>query len=129
MKASPWAVPALVILAAVGGIGGARLFAAPSVTRDFSASAGRPETVRFVVEGLKCVDTAERLASQLEGRPGVMRFVAYASRNEARISYDAAVTGPEALRVAMEGPVFIRDTGEILFNQYKVVSIDGRKIH
>lgn len=128
MTATRWIVPALVVLAAAAGIGGARVFSAPSVTREFAASAERLHTVRFIVQGLKCVDTAERVASQLEDEPGVVRYAAYASRNEARVTYDAAVTGPEALREAIEGPVIIRRTGEILFNQFKVVSIDGRKI-
>ncbi len=126
MRVSPWVVPALVILAAALGIGSARFLAAPSFTRDYAAAAGaRVETVRFVVRGLKCVDTARQLAGQFADEPGVLRCVAYASRNEARVTYDAAVTDPRALRAAIEGPVVDEASGQIRFHQFEVVSPDG----
>jgi len=130
MKVSAWIVPFLIALAAGGGIGGARIFAAPSFSRDFgpAEAGGRPESVRMVVRGLKCVDTARTLAGQFEGVPGVIRYVAYASRNEARVTYDGAVTGPQALEEAVEGPVFVPGTGEILFHQFEVVSIQDEPI-
>ncbi len=130
MKVSGWIVPILVLAAAGAGIGGARLFAAPSYSIDFatSAPAGRPETARLVIRGLRCVDTARTAARQLEETPGVFRFVAYASRNEAQVTYDAAAVDPAALAEAIEGPVFDDQTGQILFHQFEVVSINGNKI-
>jgi len=129
MRVSPWIVPVVVILAAVLGIGGARLFGAPSFTRDYAAAGGaRVETVRFVVRGLKCVDTARQVAGQFADEPGVLRCVAYASRNEARVTYDAAVTDPQALRAAIEGPVVDEASGQIRFHQFEVRSMDGAKI-
>jgi hypothetical protein len=129
VRISRWVVPVLVVLSAALGIGGARLFAAPSFSRDFpAASPRRPETVRLVVRGLKCVDTARRVAGQLDGAPGVLRCVAYASRNEAQVTYDAAVTDPQAIRAAIEGPVFDATDGQILFHQFEVVSINGGRI-
>lgn len=130
MKVSGWMVPLLVLAAAGAGIGGARLFAAPSYAVDFAAAspAVRPETARLVIRGLRCVDTARTVAGQLEEVPGVLRFVAYASRNEAQVTFDAAVLDPTALTEAIEGPVFEEQTGRILFHQYEVVSIDGNKI-
>ena len=129
MRVSPWVVPVLVILATVLGIGGARLLAAPSFTQDYAAAGGaRVETVRFVVQGLQCVDTARQLAGQFADEPGVLRYVAYASRHEARVSYDAAVTGPQALRAAIEGPVVDEASGQIRFHQFEVRSMDGAKI-
>ncbi len=126
MKVSRWIVPCLVVLAAAIGVGGARLFAAPSFTRDFgTAIAGRPETVRMTVRGLKCVDTARSVARQLEGVPGVLRYVAYASRNEAQVTYDPAVASPAAIEEAIEGPVFVQETGEVLFHTYEVISTRG----
>lgn len=118
-------VPLLVVAAALAGIGGARLFAAPSFTREFDAGSTtvRPETVRMTVRGLKCVDTARAVAGQLEEVPGILRYVAHASRNEAQVVYDPARTNPEAIAAAIEGPVFVPDTGEILFHQYEVMSI------
>ena len=129
MRVSRWLVPLLVALAAAAGIWGARLFAAPSYAQEYAAaSAHRPETVQFIVRGLKCVDTARTVARQLEETPGVLRFVAYASRNEAQVTYDASLTDPQILKDAIEGPIFSDLSGEILFNQYEVLSIDGNKI-
>jgi hypothetical protein len=129
MRVSRWAVPVLVIIAAATGIGAARFLAAPSFTRDYAAAAGaRIETVRFVVRGLKCVDTARQVAGQLADEPGVLRCVAYASRNEAQVTYDASITGPQALRAAIEGPVVDEASGLIRFHQFEVRSIDGAPI-
>ncbi len=129
MRISGWVVPVLVALAALIGIGGARVLAAPSLTRDFPGAApADPETVLFVVSGLKCVDTARILGGQFEDQPGVRRFVAYASRNQAWVTYDAAVTDPRAIRAAIEAAVVDTATGQITFHQFEVVSIDGRRL-
>jgi copper chaperone CopZ len=124
-----WIVPVLVAVMAGAGLGGARLFAAPSHVQDYSTGgAGRhPETIRLIVRGLKCVDTARNAARQLEEVPGVIQYVAYASRNEARVTYDASMVRPDAIREAIEGPVFIPETGEILFHQFEVISVRGEK--
>jgi hypothetical protein len=58
----------------------------------------------------------------------VLRCVAYASRNEARVTYNAAITGPQALRAAIEGPVVDEASGQIRFHQFEVVSLDGAEI-
>lgn len=127
MRISGWVVPLLVALAALLGIGGARRLAAPSYSRDFAAvPSGRTETARLVVRGLKCTDTARRLGEQLAAEPGILRYVAYASRNEAQVTYDGAVTGPPAIRAAIEVPVVDAASGEIDFQAFEVVSIDGR---
>jgi hypothetical protein len=129
VRVPAWVVPVLVALAAVLGIGGARLLAAPSFTREFAAATPRQvETVRFTVRGLKCVDTARRVAGQLRDVPGVLRYVAYASRNEAQVTYDAAVTGPQALQAAIEAPEVDQASGRILFHSFRVVSLDGAEI-
>lgn len=126
MKLTPWVVPLLVVLAAAGGIVGARYLAAPSFARDYAPAAGaRVATARFVVRGLKCVGTAQRLAGQFADEPGVLRCEAFASRHEARVTYDAAVTGPEALRAAIEGPSVDEASGEVRFHQFEVLSLDG----
>ena len=128
MRVSGWVVPVLVALAALAGIGGARFLAAPSYVRDYAAASGRPETVRLVVRGLRCVDTAERLGGQFEDTPGVLRYVAYASRNEAHVTYDGTVTGPAAVRAAIEAPVVDTESGEVEFGAFEVVTVDGRRM-
>ena len=130
MRAPAWIVPALVVVAAAAGVGGARLFAAPSVVRDFGAAApeGAVRRAVFVVDGVRCVDTAQRAADQLAGTPGVVRFAAWASRAKVEITFDPAVTDASALREAIEGPVHDATTGEYLFGVYSVREVDGVKV-
>lgn len=129
MKAPAWVVPVLVVAFAALGVGGARFLAVPSVVKDYpGAAASDLRVTTMVVEGVKCVDTAERAAAQLEGVPGVARFSAYASRNRVEVAFDPSRTSPEALREALEGPVYDPATGEFLFGVYRVVETDGLEI-
>ncbi len=127
---APWlAIPLAILAAALLGVFSARIFAAPSWTEEYPA--GRDlrapvETVVMRVEGLRCVDTARTLTRQLAGVAGVARCVCYASRNEARIDFDPARVGPAAIREAIEAPVFDEESGEIRFDQFSVLSIDGK---
>jgi copper chaperone CopZ len=129
MRVSPWWIPAAVLVLALLGIGSANLVAVPSYTRDFQSAAAADaagfRTAVLLVEGLRCVDTAERAAAQLEGAPGVIRFVAFASRNRAELTYDPARTGPAAIVGAIEGPVYNEATGEVAFQVYRVLEVDG----
>ncbi|HOB53351.1 MAG TPA: heavy-metal-associated domain-containing protein [Acidobacteriota bacterium] len=129
MRVSPWWIPAVVLLLALLGIGSASLVAVPSYTRDFrpAAAAGAvgQRTAVLLIEGLRCVDTAERAAVQLEGAPGIIRFEAFASRNRAEVTYDPSRTGPAAIIRAIESPVYNEATGEVAFGVYRVVDVDG----
>lgn len=129
MKVPQWAVPALVLVFAVLGVGGARLLVFPSVVKEFGAGAGRGlPTVVMVVNGVKCVDTAERAAGQFAAIPGVVRFVAYASRNRVEVTFDPTKTTPLKLREALEGPVYDEASGETLFGVFKVLELNGRDV-
>jgi copper chaperone CopZ len=130
VKVTPWLVPALVILFAALGVGGARFLSVPSVVQEFSpAPPGGPAVTVFTIRGMKCVDTAKAAAAQLNGLPGVVRFTAYASRHLAEIAYDPAVVSVEGIRQAIEGPVHDPDTGEYLFGVYTVIQIDDAVVH
>ena len=130
MKVTPWTVPALVVLFAAMGLGGARFLAAPSIIRDYAAPpAGGGAVTVFKVRGMKCVDTAKAAAAQLEGVPGVVRFTAYASRHTAEIAYDPSAATVGILRKAIEGPVHDPETGEYIFGVYSVLEIDGVAVH
>ena len=125
-----WTVPALVVLFAASGVGGARLFAVPSVAIDLlPASHGERRTTVLVVDGVKCVDTAERAARQLKGLAGVSRYVAYASRNRVEVTFDPSLSSGTRIVEALEGPVHEPATGEYLFHVYRVVEIDGVKVN
>jgi copper chaperone CopZ len=128
VRVPTWTVPLLVVALAALGVAGARLFALPSYEQTFGPAprdADRRE-VTFVVDGLRCVDTARRVAAQLEGMPGVVQFTGYATRHEAHITYDGRVTDARILRRAIEGPAFEPASGQFLFHQFRVVEVDGR---
>jgi copper chaperone CopZ len=128
MKVSRWVVPVLIVLLIAVGLFGADTFAIPSLTINFAedkkTAAESIRTVVFVVDGVKCVDTARSASSTLEEIPGVIRYVAYASRNRVEITYDATRTGVESLREAIEGPVYDEASREFLFHVFKILEID-----
>jgi len=129
MKLPHAVVPVLVVACAGLGLGAGKLIVVPSVVKDLAPAGGPPlRTTVFVVEGVRCVDTATRAAGQLAGVPGAVRFVAFASRNRVEITFDPAVTGPAALREAIEGPVYDEASGEYLFNVFDVVEVDGVRV-
>jgi len=129
MKVSRWVVPVLIVLLIAAGVFGAGTFTIPSLTIDFpTEEKTAPESIRtavFVIEGVRCVDTARTAASALEDTPGVIRYVAYASRNRVEILYDATRTDEETLREAIEGPVYDQVSQEFLFHVFKVLEIDS----
>ena len=131
MKVSPWSVPILIVLLIATGLFGAELFAIPSLTMDLSVEEpmGKESirTVGLVVDGVACVDTARRAGSTLEGLPGVIRYVAYASRSRMEITFDSARTNVEALREAIEGPVYDEESEEFLFHVFTVLEIDRQE--
>ncbi len=124
---SAWSVPAVLLALVVAGVAAGSAIAIPSFTREFGAHARQLESVTFTVDGIRCVDTARRAASQLDGVEGVARFTAYASRGRATISYDPSRTDAEALRRAIEGPMYEESTGEYIFNAYTVLDVDGQR--
>jgi hypothetical protein len=132
MRVSPFVVPALVLLLALIGVGGAKLFAIPSLEIDFPAAeeegAPRGRSIEMLVVGVKCVDTAQRAASALEELPGLYHFVAYASRNRVEVTFDPARLGVAQIHEALEGPVYDEPSGEFLFNQFEVIEIDGKPV-
>lgn len=128
MKVSRWIVPILIVLLIAVGLSAASFFAIPSVTVDFPVDeATRRELIRtvvLVVDGIKCVDTARMACSTLEALPGMIRYVAYASNNRVEISFDPTRTNVEAIRAAIEGPVYDEEFEEYLFHLFTVLEID-----
>ena len=130
MRTPAWIVPVLLVFCTAAGVGGSRLLEAPSVTRTWAGSvpdAGSRTSV-FVVTGVKCVDTAERAAHQLDDLPGVQRLEAFASRARLDVTYDPAVLDAAEIRAALEGPVLDPATGGYLFGLYRVIQMDGVEI-
>jgi ferredoxin len=122
------AVPALVAGLAGAGVAGADLVAVPSYSRVSSAAEGaRRAEVEMVVDGLRCVDTARKVAAQLEGVPGVTGFAAYASRHVAVVEYDPGRTDPGRIRKAIEAPFYDARSGQYLFGRFKVRRAEVRQ--
>jgi copper chaperone CopZ len=130
MRAPAWIIPVLVVVCTAAGIGGSRLLVAPSLVHTFADAAPTADarTAQMVVEGVKCVDTAERAVAQLNELDGVLKCVAYAARARLDVTYDPARTSAPAIREALEAPVLVPATGEYLFGLYQVVELDGEKI-
>ena len=133
MRAPAWVIPLLVVVFSAGGVAGSRLLVAPSLVREYAA-AGAPDgaaalrTSVLVVKGVKCVDTAERAARQLDGLAGVRRLEAFASRARLEITFDPTLVDAATLREALEAPVHEPATGEYLFGLYEVIEMDGVKM-
>jgi hypothetical protein len=125
-------VPLLIVLLTLGGLAAARLIAIPSLEVDYPMAEGADRSsvrvVTFLIDGVKCVDTASQAASTLEDLAGVRSFVAYASRNRVDVSHDPALVGVEELREALEGPVFDEESGEFIFGAFAIVEIDGKPV-
>jgi copper chaperone CopZ len=130
MKVSSWAIPILLIAVTAVSLAGARLLAFPSVTVEYRLPPpGSSSSVAvFLVEGVRCVDTAEQAASALAETDGVFRLVAFASRSRVDVTYDSEVCSPETIRSALEGPILDESTGSFMFGQFRVVEIDGRAV-
>jgi hypothetical protein len=119
-----WVLPLLMVLLGSAGVAGSRAFARPSYSETYAAdSPAEVETIRLVVRGVRCVDTAQRAAAQLRGVPGVLSLVAFASRNELALEVDASVADMDAIRTALEAPVYDEGADQYLFHQFEVLEV------
>lgn len=126
MRVPVWIIPLLIVAITALSLIGARAFTIPSVTIDFQASPGSPPAVvGLLMDGVRCVDTAAQAGSSLAGVAGVVRFVAFASRNQVEVTFDPRQCSIEEIVGALEGPVFDEGTGEFLFDIFRVAEIDG----
>lgn len=119
-----WLLPVALVGLTLAGLAGGRAFALPSYTHEYGATTDAERTTStLVVRGVTCVDTAARAAQQLQGLPGVVSLVAYASRNELKVDYDPALVGLDEIRAALEGPVHDPATGEYHFHVFEVLEV------
>ncbi len=130
MKVPLWIVPFLVVVVAASSVMMAGMFSIPSVTIEFERETtgnGQLNQVEMIVDGVTCVDMAKTASVNLESLAGVKKFVAYASHNRVVVYYDPEKVEINDIVKAIEDPVFFEETGEILFDLYKVVEIEGKK--
>lgn len=129
-KAAPaMLIPVLIIIVTVTSLYGASVFAIPSVVVDYpgarDSSSGITRTTVLIVDGARCVDTSKLAASSLNEVQGVIHCEAFASHNRMEITFDPEKTSVEAIKEAIEGPIYDSETGTYLFNQFHVVRIDN----
>ena len=127
----PAIIPILLAGAIMVGVTAGSIIAIPSYSQEYHSGSIAEENLRtttFEIEGVRCVDTARRAAGQLEGMPGVVRFTAYASHRRVEIVYDEDQTDIDAIRKAIEGPMYDEASGKFYFHVFKVVQIDGQEI-
>jgi hypothetical protein len=133
MKVPPSVIPFSVVVIAAMALLSTRLFSIPTLTVDFEQPDGPPvtegaETVTMTVAGVACKDKARLAADALSETPGILRFVAYASYNRVEITFLPDRVSVHEIRELLEGPVFVEETGNFLFNQFSVLDIDGEKV-
>lgn len=128
MKVPRIIVPVLIALLSAGGVFASKLFSVPSVVLDFDGgkrgAADALETVGFLVDGAKCYHTARMAGLGLKGIPGIVRYEAYASDGRVEISYNPKLIAIDAIRRAIEGPVYDDEREEFVFNLFRVIAVD-----
>jgi len=124
------AVPVLLAAMVFAGLYGGKIYAIPSYTQEFDYAVPVSElrSVRLKVKGVRCVDTAKLAATVFEGMDGIVSFIAYASRNDVAVAYDASRTDVDKIVKLIEGPVYIKSTEEFVFHIYEVLEIDGKPV-
>ncbi len=132
MKVPQILVPILIVILTAAGLSATRFIMIPSITKTFDKAEQIPlertVTAKFIIEGMKCVSTAEMAASTLEDLKGIKSLNAYASYNRLEVSFDPSIAKEADIVEALEGPVFDEESMEILFKQFKVVEIDGKPL-
>lgn len=125
-----WSVPAILGVLLLAGLAGGHLYALPSYAVDYpwKQQAETEKEVKFTVKGVRCVDTAKLASTVFEGMDGVIRFTAYASRNQVIVVYDPARISVPYLVTLLEGPVYMASVDEYVFSVYEVLEIDGEPV-
>lgn len=125
-----WIIPVIIVAMTLAGVQGSKYIRIPSAEMTVSAEKSGTESVRgvFIVDGVLCRDTAINAMNNVKAVDGVLRITAYASHNRIDVEFDPNQTDPGQIRDALEGPVFMEDSGEFLFNVYRVVEMNGRRV-
>ena len=127
---SPLAVPAILLILTLAGLAGGNFIVVPSFATDYNEEhvPGETRNVTFIVDGVRCVDTAEIASTVFDGFDGILSFTAYGSRNEVVLEYDPEVIEVDMLKKIMEGPVYDEESDQFVFHVFKVLEIDGHPV-
>lgn len=123
-------IPSLIIFLTVLGLNGTRFFRVPSAEMNFLPEPTGLETSRsvFIIDGVSCRDTALTAMGTLAETKGIYKAVAYASYNRIDVVHDAHKLSTAEICEAFQNPVYVEETGEFVFNMFKVLSINGQSI-
>ena len=129
-KAPTVLIPILIITLTAGGLGATRFVKIPTVSLSFSEIDTEEATRKatFIVEGVSCKDRATAALRTLMDSEGIYKATAYASFNRIEILFNPRQIELSEIQKRFEGPVYFEETGEYVFNMFKVISIDGLKI-
>ena len=124
-----WAVAMLVVLASGVGYLSAGAFSFSSVEHIYAVnpSGEDVEQLTLYVDGVKCVDTAENAALQLEDLPGMISLIAYAADNRLEIEYDGSQLNTEAIVQQLEAPFYNSEAEEFYFGVFRVREVQEQK--
>jgi NAD-dependent dihydropyrimidine dehydrogenase PreA subunit len=117
-----WTIPLVLALGIGLGLSGAGLLVFPSFEHRFVEAGDASAEVELIVAGVRCVDTAEQAAMQLDGVDGVIDVVAYASDARLVVGYDPAAIDVEAIVAALQSPVWDEASSSFLFGRFRVES-------
>ncbi|MBN1297581.1 4Fe-4S dicluster domain-containing protein, partial [bacterium] len=124
-------IPLLIVGLTGAGLYGSRLVRIPSAEQVYTDKKPGTESVRsvFIIDGVTCRDTAITAMGTLSSLDGVYQAKAYASHNRIDVLYDPQTVTPLTVASAFENPVFMKETGEFIFNLYRVLEIDGESVN
>lgn len=127
MKVPTFLIPVLIVALTAGGLGAAHFIKIPTAVMSFQEIGAyvNAHKATFIVEGVSCKDRAMAALGTLSGFDGIYKVTAYASYNRIDVLYDPQKTGVSEIGKRFEGPVYIEETGEYIFNMFKVIKIDG----
>ncbi len=117
-----WLLVLLILVSGTAGYFSAGAFTFASYEQIYADPGMGIETARLtlIVDGVKCVDTAENAAHQLEGLPGLFELAAFAADNRLELSIDPLRLSRDAIVDRLQGPVWVPETGEFLFGVFRV---------
>ncbi|PWB70311.1 hypothetical protein C3F09_09210 [candidate division GN15 bacterium] len=107
-------IPAIVIVALLGGYFLRLIFTQPTTATTFDSSAGAKAT--FIVDGVKCKTTAAFFSALYDSVPGIIGIETFASEHKAIFTYDPDRITRDSIRAIMEAPIPFDDgTSEQIF--------------
>lgn len=130
MKVPAVIIPILIMILAAAGLGASYLIRIPTAVMTFQENNAGTKTrhVTFLLRGVSCRDLALTAIGNLSGTGGIYQATAYASHNRIDVMYNPEQITPQVIGGLFENPVYIKETGEYVFNMFKVIQIDDKQM-